>query len=450
MISLGINILIALNHLNKFDIKNLNRFELVSFIITSGFIGFTIYMFLLGIFKIKYTFAIFIPIILGLIFNISYGIYNWIKNGKKINKITLKKIEKNNIITSLLIIANIIYILYFITSGLANKLIYPDEFSVWGLNAKNIFLGKRMDFFMNTGLENYPNFLPLLYSGFYIFINSIQENAVRIFQAIFLLINLFNLTGIAKRRNLNINFVFIFILLINYSFTQFFAFATSTYSDMSFMVLYTCGFLYMLEWLVFERKQEFFIISILNMIGCCWCKQDGLYLFAYNIFVLILIGIFYKKINLEKITIKDIAKYCILVLVLPISWKIYNIVADFPTDLAFGAGSKIEMHLEYTISLMKHMTQQFYQNLPSVILLGVILFGMIVSFHKTTQKEKIYILLGIGCVIANIAFLIFSYIFVFGGEAIVAASFIRYYSRVLMIQIVVALMIYKPLFKIPS
>lgn len=51
-----------------------------------------------------------------------------------------------------------------------------------------------------------------------------------------------------------------------------------------------------------------------------------------------------------------------------------------------------------------------------------------------------------GAVFANIAFLILCYIFVFGGEAIIAASFIRYYTRVIMIQIVVSVLLLKPIF----
>ena len=51
-----------------------------------------------------------------------------------------------------------------------------------------------------------------------------------------------------------------------------------------------------------------------------------------------------------------------------------------------------------------------------------------------------------GAVLANIAFLILCYILVFGGEAIIVASFIRYYTRVIMIQIVVSVVLLKPIF----
>ena len=92
------------------------------------------------------------------------------------------------------------YIVYFIGVAVSNKLVFIDEFSVWALNAKNIFIGKKMDFFINTGLENYPNGLPLLYSGFYVLIDGIKENFIRIFSGIFLIINLLNIIGLCKKR----------------------------------------------------------------------------------------------------------------------------------------------------------------------------------------------------------------------------------------------------------
>lgn len=396
LISIGINFIILLNKLNIFKIKNLLKTEIVSIVLTSGIIIFTLYMYLIGLIGIKYERYIFIPIILGLIFNVVYGIYYFIKNKpqkQEKEKIETSKLRK--IVTTILLLANIFYILYYISIGISNKLVYIDEFSVWALNAKNIFIGKKMDFFINTGLENYPNGLPLLYSGFYILVGSIKENFIRVFSGIYLIINLLNIISLCKKRKANVSIAFLLMLIVYSYFHRVKAYASSTYADVPFMVLYTCGILYFIEWIIYDRKNENMIISMVSTIGSCWYKQDGTFLIAYNIFILIVIAIFYKKLNIEKLSLKSVMIYIITILIVPISWKIYNIVADFPTELVFGAGSKVEMHLEYLISLMQNITIQFYSDKPSVIIMGIIVACMFTTFYKLDNKDKLYVVMQI-------------------------------------------------------
>lgn len=447
LISIGINFIILLNKLSLFQIKNLLKIEVVSIVLTSGIIIFTLYMYLIGLIGIKYERYIFIPIVAGLIFNIVYGIYYFIKNkSKKQEKEKIETSKLRKAVTAILLCANIVYIVYFIGVAVSNKLVFIDEFSVWALNAKNIFIGKKMDFFINTGLENYPNGLPLLYSGFYVLIDGIKENFIRIFSGIFLIINLLNIMGLCKKRKANINVALLLILIVYEYCYNFGCYASSTYGDVPFMVLYTCGILYFIEWIIYDRKIENMIISMVNTIGACWCKQDGTFLVAYNIFVLIIIAIFYKKLNIEKLKAKSVIIYIITILIVPISWKIYNNLAHFPTELLFGAGSKVEMHLEYFLSLMQNITIQFYKDNAVVLLMGIISGSMFITYYKLDKKDKLYVVIALGAILVNIAFLILCYIFVFGGEAIFAASFIRYYTRVIMIQVVTSTVLLKPIF----
>ena len=451
IISIGINFFAILKYFNFIDIQKLNFFEIASIIITNGFVIFTLYMFMIGIFRIKYEIYIFVPIIICSIFSFIYLIKILINNFKKKKKITLK-IHKNNIynviIYLVLIMANLNILIFFSTKAISNKLVYPDEFSVWGLNAKNIFLGKKLTMFMNTGLENYPNFLPLLYSGFYIFIGNVEENLPRIFSSIFLFINLINLLGIAKRLKIDYKYVLIGNLFIITYFTESMAYATSLYSEYSFMAMYTMAIEYLMFYILSNdntERKNFLLISIFNMIGSCWCRQDGLYLFAFNIFVLLLISFINNNIKVKKIALKDFLFYISSVLSVPIIWKLWTIIANYPKDLAFGAGSKVELHLEFLVPLFQNMTQQFFNDIPSIVLLGLLIVGMFFYFEKAQEKEKIIVIFNILACLANIAFLIICYLFVFGGEALVAASFIRYCSRIIMIQFITILILFKPI-----
>ena len=451
ILSIGINFFVILEHFGVIDIRKLNLFEIASFIITNGFILFTLYMFIIGIFGIKYEFYIFVPIIICSIFSLLYIIKLLIKFQKYFKKMSFK-IQKekifNIIIYLVLIFTNLNILVFFSTKSLTTKFVYPDEFSVWGLNAKNIFLGRKLDFFMNTGLENYPNFLPLLYSGLYIFIGRIQENLPRIFSSVFLIINLINLLGIAKRLNLDYKYVLFGNLFISTYFTESRAYATSLYSEYSFMAMYTMAIEYLILFILSHEKAErknFLCISILNMIGSCWCRQDGLYLFAFNIFTLLIILFINKNIKVEKITLREFIFYISTVLIVPITWKIWTIIANYPKELAFGAGSKFELHLEFLVPLFQNMTQQFFNDIPSVILLGLLILGMFFYFERLEQQEKIIVIYNLLACLANIAFLIICYLFVFGGEAIVAASFIRYCSRIIMIQFISILILFKPI-----
>ena len=114
LISIGINFIILLNKLSLFQIKNLLKIEVVSIVLTSGIIIFTLYMYLIGLIGIKYERYIFIPIVAGLIFNIVYGIYYFIKNKPK--KQEKEKIETSKLrkaVTAILLCANSVYCIFY-------------------------------------------------------------------------------------------------------------------------------------------------------------------------------------------------------------------------------------------------------------------------------------------------------------------------------------------------
>lgn len=440
---IGPTFLYLLNHFHIMPLDKLNFFEKVSFSMIISLLIFILYLFIAGVITIPYSNTLVISF---LILNVI--ILLWLIFSKRI-KINLNrkkfKIKAKDFLILIPLTGIIIYLIYFIFQSISFNPLYPDEFSAWLLNAKNIYIGKKMNFFINTGLENYPNFLPLLSSGYYFFIEQIAENEVRIFSSIYLIILLIGLVGLAIRKKLCIKIMLTLFLFTIIFYEGFFSISTSSYGDIPFMVTYTLGMLYLIEWLTCERDKSLLIISSTNLMCSCFIKTDGLYLMAFNIFLFIIFTFAHKQFKLQKVSIKEAMIYNISILLLPIAWKLYNIICKFPTDLETGAGSSVELNLEYTVSLLQNMTSQFFSCLSWVLLLFIALIGWCFTYPKLHQKNKNFVILSCLTILANILFLILSYLFVFGAEALIAASFIRYMTRVIFILLIVALLLIEPI-----
>ena len=435
----------------KDEINVLNKEEKLCFSIISSFLLYVLYLFVVGIINIKYNrIVVVVPFVINiiiLIFNKNF--WNGLRQLLKINKNPMKsyKLTPKSLIYCLLVFSVTIYLTYIISTAISNFLSFPDEFSVWALNAKNIFIGRKMNFFINTGLENYPNFLPLLYSGFYFFIDKIEENSIRIISGIYLSLCVVGLIGFGKRKKINLNYMLIFIMLCIILYGTFADISSSSYADIPFMTTYTFGILYFIEYLVSNRNKTFLAISSISFMSCSFMKTDGLYLMAFNLFLSLLYGPFSKIFKLKRISPKESVVYNLLIFLLPVTWKIYNKLADFPTNLVAGAGSVFELHLEYLIGLFTNMTSQFYDCIPWVIVLIILLIGYLIFYNKLSKADQEFINLCCFTFFANLMFLILCYLFVFGGEAIIAASFIRYLTRVIMIMIMASLIMLKPINK---
>lgn len=422
----------------------MNLYEVISIILTSFLIMITLLMFVSGMIGIplnSISVYIFVAISIAVC---GFCFFKFIKKNLKMEK-SEKKDAWTILTYAVLIVSNISLIVFFFTRAISTNLVYADEFSVWGLNAKNIFLGSRLTLFMNTGLENYPNFLPLLYSSVYFLTGSIHENLARGFASLFIVINLINMLGIAKRLKLDSRWVLFgnFLIVNFFSATQ--AYATSLYSEYAFLAMYTAGVEYLILYILSKnRKEEKFLltISLINMIGTAWCRQEGMYFFAFNILALLIGTLFYKKLEVEKISIKEIIKYSAVVLIVPITWKIWTVVAHYPTELVFGAGARTELHLEYTVHLFQNMAKQFFDDSVSVVLLVLTAGGLVFNFDKLDKGNKNLVIFHILAGLFNFALLVVCYLVVFGEEALIAASFIRYLSRILMLNLIMIMILF--------
>lgn len=443
IISMGPTIIQILEKKDLIKISDLNIFEKIATYMMTGLLSFVLYMFIIGLLSIKYSFYLFVPLIINFIYQILFNIYSIIK--KRIKFDISKKLNLNKVTTLILFVTFIIWVIYYMFVTITSYSIFPDEYSVWLLNPKNTFIGKGMNFFVNTGLEIYPNFLPLLFSGYYFFINSIEVNSVRIFSSLFMLIAGIGLVGLGKRKRININYLLIFLVYTLISYGIISQIITSTYGDIPFMVTYTLGMLYLFEWLVGNRNKTLLFIAIIHIMSYSFIKTEALYLVIFNIMLLILSSIFHKKLKIKKISYKPILIYSICSLFLPIAWKIYSIIANFPDRVILGASS---VNINYTVPLLTNMTSQFFNCMPWVLALFILLVGLFIYGHKLEKKDQQFILLGVITIIANFGLLFVSYLALFGVEALTAASFIRYITRVFFIMVFISLLSIKNFTKV--
>lgn len=426
--------------LNKYHFINnyeLNTPEFLSFSSLLGFISFSLYVFILGIVRIKFSFGLFIPIIfcdcLYLFFQLKK-----IKD-RKPKKKTVKSIDYKFLF---LTIAFSILFLYFLSYAYFHTLLYPDEFSVWALNAKNIFLGKKLTFFINTGLEIYPDFLPIIYSSFYIFIGKIMENAIRFIPGILFLFLIINLLGLGMKHKINKTLFFLFIIFIMLQYTGFNDYTFSSYGDLVFSCFYTLGILYMFEWLLYEDCKTNMIVSIIYMNAACWTKTDGLPMLAFNFGIIILYYLIkkYSKFKIKNsIHWKKSLLYSLSIPFMGIVWKLYTSLAHFPTDLAAGAGASFEFNIQWLHPLLENMAKQQFTDIVWVTFLTILLFALLLNWNQYTDAKKVYIVFGILCTLFTIFFMLLCYLVVFSGEALIAASYIRYLTRAIFIFMFITL-----------
>lgn len=429
----------SLRVFNKFKLLlELNTFEKIGFSILIGSLFFTLYEFILSIIGIKYNFYIIIPIFILSIVGMILLIISLMNSNYSI-----KNVFKNKILI-LLVISLVLILGYYGLVAYSNNLLYPDEFSYWGLNAKNIFIGGRVNFFINTGLEKYPDFLPLLYSGYYVFVNSVSENAIRVIPTFLFVGFIFSFLGLSKKHNIKLEYSILAIILTILLYSGLTTYMFSTYADTTFASFFTLSILYLLEWMLYNRK-EGFILSILFANASCWVKLDGVAMLLINIGLIVLYIIIqklYKKETLKKLDISRVIIYIISIFLIGIIWYVYKKVANFPTVLEAGAGSRLEFNIQWLIPLLTNMSLQQFSDVIWSSCLTIFLVLIYTKYVNFDISKKIYIIFAILAIFATMIFLMLCYLVVFGYEALSAASYIRYLVRVIFIfEFVILLMI---------
>lgn len=424
----------VLEKIKIINTSKINNLERIAFSSLLGFLSFSWFILIIGILGIRLSFSLFYPIIIcDFLYIVSLF---FTKNNRP-----KEKNEKRDYKFWLLLISFIILFLYFISYAYFHGLLYPDEFSAWALNSKRIFLEQKLNLFLNTGLETYPAFLPIIYSSFYMFVGKIVENAIRIIPGIIFLFFVINLFGLVKKHKIDESKFLFFIIFIMLTYTSFSHYTFSTYADLPFASFYTLGILYLFEWLLYDDCKTNMILSIIYMNGACWTKIDGLPMLVFNFGILILYYLIkrFSKLNIKtNINWKKCIVYILGIVFVGIIWKIYTTTfVSAPNSGDSGLG--IVFNIQWLNPLLTNMWLQQFSEWTWAILIPTFIISIFLNWNNFDDAKKVYILFGVLCILFTILFLIICYLVQFGQEAIIAPSYIRYMTRVLFIMLFITL-----------
>lgn len=419
--------------------------EMCSLVFPVGASFITLYCWFLSAIKVYYSVnVIFVPLI---IVSVILLIVNYIFSGK-INKeintlIHMKKryqFQVNNIATLFVIAILLIQYLFLLTHSITANIYQPDELSHWGFQAKVIFEGKSLESFyggngFETGFEIYPSFVPLLAVSYYIFSDQVIDSFVRIIGPLFLgslLLHLYTeLNKILEKKIISLILLGIFLS----SGYVMFEMSTGLYADIEYAFFYYVSVVYMVRYFTNENDLKNLIYSAVFLGLASWTKTDGQYIAIMHIILFFIIN--FKN---NKFKIKDNLMFIVISLFIPITWKIYTILRNFP-----DSRWSIDPHPEFIIPMLQASVNQIF-NTSSWGLFWIIIFGFVISnFHVKIKRNQLFLL---AIIVSNIAFLYFSYIVMFGAEAPSAASFSRYVLRIAPISLLYIALVMKSSFNL--
>ena len=433
----GVFITFVLNRLKLINYSKINLLEYFSMTLFTGLLFFVMYILGLSFIKIDLDRFMFLPIYIIDFISIFILILQFKK--KEFLKLKFTKIDLIPIFLFILL-----FIIYFF-EAFSSNLKYPDEFAVWALNAKNIFIGKSLEFNVNTGLENYPPLLPVLYSSYYIFVNEITENVIKTIPVIITFIGIIGIVGITNKKNISISKSLLSIIFIFLSYESLNVFMTCTYGDLPFSIFYTLGTIYFIEMLFSKDFKTNAFLSIIYYNACCLTKQDCIYMLSLNYFILILIYLFKNKLNdVNKLSLKKcIILFCLFAFSYLV-WFIYTKVVNYPKLPVLGAESGIGF--KYLSLLIENMNNQMFGCVTFSIffVICVILMFNTLSFNNKKSKiNSLYTLSILAFVVFVPVFMFVCYMIMFGAEAETAASYIRYLTRIIFILDYLLLILFK-------
>ncbi len=441
---------------NKFKIIQFKNFcisEILTFSFIIGVILLIVYLILYGL-KYSYSFLMYIPLLIISIIGFIMFIFDF--RSKKF--LTLDKKDKNRKIVSILI--NTLLIISFIVLSilaLTSKLNTPDEFSLWGRQAKAIYNIKGYLKLNESVGISYPLSMPLLYSSFYFFSGAEKCNEIRLISTIFLFFFSIMFLGRCKRKNYNDNLAR-FILLIFVSMNTITReISTTLYVDILIMLLYSMGFLYLCDYLTDGKKENVVLYLIFNSFVCC-IKPDGFYLSIISTFTMILFLLIKKIFYYKKIKKTDIFISIISFMSSSICYFIYRFIYKLlsKNPLRYTAPSAYEpqrIKLEILNQAIENGARQILSDfsiVSTILLLFVLVFILILYKKKIDNINISRICLCSMCFIFNLLFLYLAFIYQFGGEGILAPSIIRYMTRVTPLVFEIILILYMKLEEIKN
>ncbi|KGP78073.1 hypothetical protein [Paenibacillus sp. MAEPY1] len=403
----------------------------------------TLYCWGLSIFEVDYSFTvIYVPLIVGSLLLIIVNRYI-LKNNffYKIKKSVLFRNKREIFLYIFVLFIVLVEFIAILSHSISVKVYQPDEYSQWAFQAKVIFEGKSLESFyggngFETGFERYPSFIPLIAACFYIFSNDIVDSFVRVIGPIFLgSLSIFIYSIIVKIVKSHLIAILMVGIFLTSGFVVF-EISSGLYADIAFSYFYTISAVFLLYHLV-NKKVRSLLCSALFLGIASWVKTDGQYLIIIHLFIL-LVHMFleYRSIKLIR-NVKNVLIYLGGASIIPLTWNAYTNISNFPVSRW-----SFSPHFEFVFSMISSSIEQIMNTTNWGMFWPLCLCMLVINLYLGFRKYQIYVL---AIILANIAFLYLSYIFMFGMEAQTAASFSRYILRVAPLSLIYVALIIKEL-----
>lgn len=427
----GVPVFAVINR-NSETVRSMNVFESAALTFNIGLFMFYLYYFALSLFGTSVNFRHFIPFIaVGFA-----GIVMIIAMRPKFGKYNAGLIE------ILLLVTFSLSIISLVVFSVQNRPIIPDEFSAWASAPKVNFFEGSLLYKHDYGFAKYPPFMTSVYSGYYHFIGRVDDMSVRAIQPIVSFVNLLGIYGYAKRKGYSGRLLLIMLSAFTVLYTGISDITASTYIDLVFACYYTLGCIYFIEILFSKNKVSNLLISLLYMSVVSLIRPDGMYLLLFFIPILAFDCLFRVK------RLKTAVCGALCIALSPVLFFCYEF---FRKTMCVNApsGSSRPVVYELTLNMLTaSFTQLFLNKIWMIIIMVFCLLLFLCAFYRKIGKDTAFLVFYlIALVIMNIAFLDVCYIYKFGPEAGIAASFIRYMIRAVFVGMFACLVLNKSLTK---
>ena len=436
LLLIGISGLLPQLLLRKLKIINTNNINIIEYISQTFFMGifmFIMYFMILGFFEVKFSNIVFLTVLIVDIFSVLITLLTTKKTDFK--KIT--KSKKDILPIVLIIIIFGCYALY----AYSHLFLHADSFAVWGMNAKNYFIGKSMQFSVGTNLENYPPLLPGLYFGYYLLVGAVKENVIKIIPVVITFFGMLNIVGILNRKNVSIHkslYIMIAFMLVSEVLKKNIA---SSYGDISLGIFYSLGTLYFIDMIFSKNYKENGVLAIIYLNMACLCKREILYMLAMNFLIAFIYLIFFRKNKAYKVPSWFIFLVCALSLICGGLWNVFcdMFSSEVFSNTAVISGISSTISYYYIPTVIRSMNTVLFQYLNVCIVFIIILIGLFKNLNFSSMENKknsLYLLMILSFIIFTVVFLFMCYISVFAEtEAVLARSFERYMTRILFLAL---------------
>lgn len=421
----------AIINKNSESVRSMNAFESLALTFNIGLFLFYLYYFALSLAGVSVNFYHFLPVAAVAFIGIVLIFVMRPKFGK----------YSADLMEILLLITFALSIISLIVFSAQNRPIFPDEFSAWAVIPKINFFEGSLLYKQDYGFVKYPPFMTTVYSGFYHFIGRVDDMSVRIIQPSISFVNLLGIYGYAKRKGYNGKFLLIMLSVFMVAYNDIADFTASTYIDLVFACFYTLGCLYFIDILFSKNKLPYFLLSLFFMSIVSLIRPDGVYLLLFFIPIVLLDCLFREK------RIKNAIWGASCIALSPIPFFCYEIFRKIMCVNAPPSDSSSPVVHELVVNMLTASFSQLFLNKSwMVIIIACCLLLFLCAFYRKMDKKSAWLTFYcIALIVMNIAFLDVCYIYKFGAEAGIAASFIRYMLRAVFVGMFACLVLEKTL-----